>query len=125
MTDLIKSILNSCETEERKVEQLDELEQDIKLARKVLSGEYAYCEECDDYYRSQSFTRSNASEIETVCTFEDPINSGGNEYSKAKVSKTLLICPKGHERVLNKTQTLLKEGYYENHQDDDRRYLRV
>ena len=79
---------------------LNSLEKDIEIARKILSEEIIYCENCDDYFLARSFFQDTETKRESVCTYSDPINSGGNEYADRDVLYTYLICPKGHKHLI-------------------------
>lgn len=106
MNKLIKSILgdNPREDAENKLARLKELERDIELARKVLDNSWSYCKECDDYYLSNSFNIHSREEVINECIYEDPINSGGNEYKKMRYTCIYSICPKGHEFLREKSK---------------------
>ena len=50
MNSVIKDILKRKVNIEDKHNALNSLEKDIEIARKILSGEMIYCENCDDYF---------------------------------------------------------------------------
>lgn len=53
-------------------------------------------------------TKSFFSEKETVptkiCVYEDPINSGGNDYVNGYADILYSVCPKGHKHVVYKKE---------------------
>lgn len=102
MNKAIKDIIDRKCTKEEKNKALDLLNDDIEMAKGILNGKFKYCPKCDDYYLSKSYL----SEIETkktkICIYEDPINSGGNDYVDGHVDITYSICPKGHKHEVNR-----------------------
>lgn len=100
----IENVVISRETNEEKLKVLESLSQDIQTAKDIINGKYTYCEECGDYYLSKSFFTENKIEQTKICTYEDPINSGGNEYVDGYVDITYRICPKGHKHEINRTE---------------------
>ena len=104
MNSVIKDIIKRKVNTEDKRKALDSLERDIDIARKILSGEMIYCEDCDDYFLSRSFFQDTEKKRESVCIYVDPINSGGNEYEDKDVLYTYLICPKGHKHLINRKE---------------------
>ncbi len=95
MNSNIKKLLNTYKNEE----ELRKLEDDIKVVKDIFSGKYCYCEDCSDYYLSESFICKEEVNEESVCIYKDPINSGGNEYKNKLVRKHYTICPKGHKKI--------------------------
>lgn len=72
------------------------------MALKYLE-DYKYCSICKDFYLSKSFITDVRCDIENICTYSDPINSGGDEYERRKIKYTEQICPKGHVvKVINR-----------------------
>ena len=104
MNSVIKDILKRKVNIEDKRNALNSLEKDIEIARKILSGEMIYCENCDDYFLAHSFFQDIETKKESVCTYSDPINSGGNEYADRDVLYTYLICPKGHKHLIDRKE---------------------
>lgn len=104
MNSVIKDIIKRKVNTEDKRRALDSLEKDIEIARKILSGEMIYCEDCDDYFLARSFFQDTETKRESVCIYADPINSGGNEYADKDVLYTYLICPKGHKHLINRKE---------------------
>lgn len=100
----VKSIITSRGTNEEKLKVLESLSQDIQTAKDIINGKYAYCEECGDYYLSKSFFTDNKTERTKICVYEDPINSGGNDYVDGYIDITYSICPKGHKHIINKVE---------------------
>lgn len=97
MDKTIKNILDRYCPKSDKLKALESLQQDIIFAKGVLEGKFRRCPHCDDYYLVKSFQVTSRNEDVQVCTYEDPINSGGNEYSVQKMHRKYSICPKGHE----------------------------
>ena len=92
----IKEIIaNQSMSVEEKQHILYEFQESINLAEKYLT-EYRYCPHCQEFYISKSFFIDTSYEEENVCTYSDPINSGGNEYERRRIKYTNLMCPKGH-----------------------------
>ncbi|MBR5508991.1 MAG: hypothetical protein IKV59_02950 [Lachnospiraceae bacterium] len=106
MQEIIKNILNNGLNKSEKIEQLDKLSNEIQLAKDILSGKFKYCSDCDDYYLAESFLKKQETERAKICTYEDPINSGGNEYRDGFVYITYSVCPKGHKHVINREERL-------------------
>lgn len=100
----IGSIVISRGTNEEKLKVLESLSQDIQTAKDIISGKYTYCEECGDYYLSRSFFTENKIEQTKICTYEDPINSDGNEYINGYADITYRIYPKGHKHMINRVE---------------------
>ena len=101
MNPIIKKILLDIHTD--RMQTLTDLENDIKIAKEILSGKYSYCSKCDDFYLSKSFIPETEEKEEKVCTYVDPINSGGNVYAMKKVTYHYLTCPKGHRELMRTT----------------------
>ena len=74
------------------------------MARGILSGKFKYCPECDDYYLAKSYLSDTETKPTRICIYEDPINSGGNDYADGFVDITYSICPKGHRREVDRTE---------------------
>lgn len=92
-------IIKECSIEEKN-KALNSLEDDIKIAKGILSGEFKYCKDCDDYYLAKSYLEEVESTLGKICVYEDPINSGGNEYVDGIIDITYSICPKGHRHKI-------------------------
>ena len=88
-------------SKEEKLNALRVLLKDIDTATSIIKGELKYCEECNDYFLSESFISKSVIERKKVCIYEDPINSGGNEYEDKDVMCHYSICPKGHKHIIN------------------------
>lgn len=105
MNLMIKTIVqNNTLTKEQKLNKLNILERDIFIAKEILSDKFAYCEECDDYYLTPSFIKTEETKEEDICIFSDPINSSGNEYKKGLIKYTYLTCPKGHKHFISRRE---------------------
>ena len=104
MDKVIENILISRATNQEKYAQIEKLEKDIEMARKILYGECKYCKECHDYYLYKSFFTEKEIKNEKICTYNDPINSSGNEYKDGQVRYTYLICPKGHRDLQDRQE---------------------
>lgn len=104
MNSVIRDIINKkCSVDEKNV-AFDSLMEDIELGRGILNGKFQYCPNCDDYYLSKSFLTESETKETKICIYEDPINSGGNEYVNGFVDITYSICPKGHKHELRKKE---------------------
>ena len=103
MNSVIKDIIKRKCDEESKKKALLSLKEDIKIAEKILEGEMTYCENCEDYYLTKSFFTIQETTNEKVCIYNDPINSGGNEYEMQDVTRLYRVCPKGHKHLINKS----------------------
>lgn len=104
MHHIIKDILdNDCSIESKK-SQIAELKESIKLAEQIFSGKFAYCKKCGDYYLSKSFIVETKIVTERVCTYSDPINSGGDEYENKDIRYTYKYCPKGCKHIINREE---------------------
>lgn len=66
-------------------------------AAAIEKGEFEYCSKCKDWYNIKSFYTETKTKVERVCTYSDPINSGGNEYADKSVTYTYRMCPKNHK----------------------------
>lgn len=100
----IKSIItNTFMSTEDKLKMLDNIVEDIDLARNIIVGKFKYCAECDDYYLSGAFQTEKKIEERSVLVYVDPMNSGGNETKKELQQITYSICPKGHRHEIKNT----------------------
>ena len=104
MDKIIKDIIISRVTNQEKKEQLNNLLNDINIAKDILSGKLKYCKECDDYYLSKSFLTEHETVPTQICIYEDPINSGGNDYVNGYADITYSICPKGHKHEIDRKE---------------------
>lgn len=104
MNKIIKDIIDSRCSYKEKNKALDLLSNDIDIARGILSGEFKYCPECDDYYLSKSYLTDNETRPTKICVYEDPINSGGNDYVDGFADIIYSICPKGHKHEVDKKE---------------------
>lgn len=96
MEAIIKEIVLCKSKKEEKLKKLEELENEIKIAKSIVNGEFRYCKTCDDYYLKDSFLPKVEKKKEKICVYHDPINSGGNEYRDGVVEISYDLCPKGH-----------------------------
>ena len=101
---IIKEILDKDTSTESKAKEVAELKASVELAERIFSGEFAYCKKCSDYYLSKSFIVDTEIVTERVCTYSDPINSGGDEYEDKKVRYTYKYCPKGCKHMINREE---------------------
>jgi len=90
------SIIESNDSNKKKIEKLESFIEEAKIAIDIVNGKYKQCPKCKDYYLSKSFLSEEEIKEEQICTWEDPINSGGNEYKLGKVKYIKTLCPKGH-----------------------------
>lgn len=100
MNNVIENILNSNCSDESKKKQLSVLSDEIRIAKDIISGKYKYCNECGDYYIAESFLTKSETKSGKICIYEDPINSGGNDYAEGYIDTTYSICPKGHKHII-------------------------
>lgn len=71
-----------------------------KLCAKLemeVTKDYIKCPKCNQYYRANSWDIIERAEEELVCTYDDPINSGGNTYDTKLIRKMYNVCPVGHK----------------------------
>lgn len=104
MNKVVKDIINRRCTSEEKYKTLDLLSNDIDIAKGILSGKFQYCPDCDDYYFSKSYLTEVETEETRICVYEDPINSGGNDYVDGYTDITYSICPKGHKHEIDRKE---------------------
>lgn len=98
MNKIIKDIIGKKCSDAEKNKALDLLSEEIEIARGILYGKFLYCTDCDDYYLTDSYLKKTESKETRICVWNDPINSGGNEYEDGFVDITYSICPKGHKQ---------------------------
>ena len=105
MNDFIKNIIiNTKLTVADRNKELDKLAKDIEEAKEFLSGKYAYCTDCDDFYLYKSFFTETETKESRICVYEDFINSGGNEYVDGYVDILYKVCPKGHKHEIDRAE---------------------
>lgn len=104
MNKIVKNIIDKKCSDEEKNKALDLLSDDIEMARGILYGKYKYCPDCDDYYFTKSFLTDTDTRNTRICIYEDPINSGGNDYADGYVDITYSICPKGHKHEVDRKE---------------------
>lgn len=104
MNKFIKDIIEKSCSDKQKKKELNKLSDEIKMAKGILSGEFQYCPECDDYYLMKSYLSDTETKDTRICIYQDPINSGGNDYVDGYVKITYSICPKGHKHEVNREE---------------------
>ncbi len=104
MNKSIKDIINKKCSDKQKINELDKLSDEIEMAKGILSGKFQYCPDCDDYYLTKSFLHDSETKNAKICIYQDPINSGGNDYADGYVEITYNICPKGHKHEINRKE---------------------
>lgn len=104
MNKIIKDIIDKKCSNEEKNKALNLLSEEIEMARGILSGKFLYCPECDDYYLAESYLTDKETKNTRICIYEDPINSGGNDYADGYVDITYSICPKGHKHEVSRKE---------------------
>lgn len=102
MNQIIRDIIDADCTKEGKINMITQLSNDIETAKGIISGKYKYCKDCDDYYLADSFLSDNTTKSAKICVYQDPINSGGNDYADGFVHITYSICPKGHKHEVDR-----------------------
>jgi len=104
MNKVIRDIVDRDCSKEDKNKALNLLNDEIEMAKGILSGKYLYCSVCDDYYLTKSFLTENETRETKICTYRDPINSGGNDYADGFVDIVYRICPKGHKHEISRRE---------------------
>ena len=104
MNKIIKDIIDRNCTDEEKKKALDSLYDEINMAKGILSGKFKYCPDCDDYYLTKSYLTEHETKPTQICVYEDPINSGGNEYADGETYITYKTCPKGHKHEISREE---------------------
>lgn len=104
MNKIIKDIIDKECSKREKDKALDLLSHEIEMAKGILSGNYKYCPDCDDYYLPKSYLTDTETMNAKICVYQDPINSGGNDYVDGFVEITYSICPKGHKHEINREE---------------------
>ena len=100
----IENIIISRAIDSEKLKALKEYEDDIKTAKDIINGKLTYCEECKDFYLTKSFFSEKETVPAKICVYEDPINSGGNDYVDGYVDILYRVCPKGHKHVVDRKE---------------------
>lgn len=104
MNKVIRDIIDKNSSKEEKNIELSRLSDEIEMAKGIISGKYKYCPDCDDYYLAKSFLTDSETKPARICVYEDPINSGGNDYADGYVDITYSICPKGHKHEVSRNE---------------------
>ena len=104
MNKVIRDIIDRNCTNEDKKGALDSLINDINIAKGILSGKFTYCPKCDDYYLTKSYLTEHETKPTRICVYEDPINSGGNDYVDGEAYITYKVCPKGHKLEIDREE---------------------
>lgn len=105
MNKIIKDIIDKKCSNQEKNKMLKGLSDDIEMAKGILDGKFKYCSECDDYYLAKSYLSDTETKNARICVWEDPINSGGNEYADGYVKISYSICPKGHRHEVDRKES--------------------
>lgn len=100
----IEDIIISKVRDSEKLEALKQYEDDIKTAKDIINGKLTYCEECKDYYLTKSFFSEKETVPTKICVYEDPVNSGGNDYVDGYADILYNVCPKGHKHVVDRKE---------------------
>lgn len=104
MHNIIKNILDSNITNQKKMEEIEAIKESIIIAEQIFTGKFAYCKTCKDYFLSKSFFEDTEIVNEKVCTYIDPINSGGDQYENRPVRYTYKYCPKGCKHKIKREE---------------------
>ena len=104
MNNIIKDIINKNCSKEEKNKALDLLNDEIEMAKGILSGKYKYCPNCDDYYLAKSYLTETETRETQICVYQGFMNSGENEYADGYVDITYSICPKGHKHEISRSE---------------------
>ena len=102
MHKIIKEILDSDYSNDKKSAMLIEIKDSIAIAEKIFAGEFYYCKKCGDYFLSKSFFKEKETIEEKICTYADPLNSSGDIYENRQVRYTYMYCPKGCKHIINR-----------------------
>ena len=51
---------------------------------------------------NQSFFSEKETIPVRICVYEDPINSGGNDYKNGYADVVYRVCPKGHKHEIDR-----------------------
>lgn len=104
LNTVVKDIICKNIGDKEKYKELDLLSDDIEMAKGILAGKFKYCPECDDYYLYKSYLTESETKNARICIYQDPINSGGNDYANGFVDITYSICPKGHKHEVSRKE---------------------
>lgn len=104
MLKQIEEILKRKTSNEAKIKALNEIQHEIDTAKDIIAGKYKYCGECRDYYLTKSFLTEHETIPTRICTYDDPINSGGNEYADGYADIVFEVCPKGHRHEISRKE---------------------
>lgn len=104
MNKFIRDIIDKKCSNIQKKNELNKLGNEIEVAKGILSGEFQYCPDCDDYYLVKSFLFDSEIRNARICIYQDPINSGGNDYADGIVDIKYSICPKGHKHEVSRKE---------------------
>lgn len=100
-TEEINKILKDTSlSREDKRAKIESIKRVVNDALDILSGDWCYCNICQEFYKTKSFYQETEMESCQVKTYDDPINSGGNEYTPGTRYTTYVFCPKGHRKVI-------------------------
>ena len=106
----INDILKLPISNEDKLLKLRDFAKDVEFqvspAEGILRGMFEYCNDCEDWYLTKSFTREHKVVPGQVCIYEDPINSGGNTYADGNIYIGYKICPKGHKEEVSRSEAV-------------------
>lgn len=106
MNKFIKDIIDKSCSDKQKKNELNKLSDEIEMAKGILSGKFQYCKDCDDYYLAKSFLSDSETKNARICIYNDPINSGGDDYADGYVDITYSVCPKGHRHEVNRKERI-------------------
>lgn len=106
MNKFIRDIIEKTCSDKLKKKELDKLSAEIEMAKGILSGKFQYCPECDDYYLTKSYLSDTETKNARICIYNDPINSGGDDYADGYVDITYSVCPKGHRHEVNRKERI-------------------
>ncbi len=98
--EINKILKDAALNNEEKITKIRSIKKAIDDALDMLSGDWCYCNACQEFYRNKSFYQETTIEDCRVKTYDDPINSGGNEYTSGTRYTTYVFCPKGHRKVI-------------------------
>lgn len=79
LTNEINEVLRSATlSNEDKLAKIRAIKKAADDALDMLSGDWCFCNVCQEFHKTKSFYQETAIESCQVKTYDDPINSGGN-----------------------------------------------
>lgn len=99
--DAINKILKDATLcKEDKIAQIKAIKEAADDALDMLSGDWCYCNACQEFYRKKSFYQETITEDCQIKTYSDLIDNDYDEYVSGTRYTTYMFCPKGHRKVI-------------------------